>query len=366
MSFAESFDLDTEIVELTPFVPADQPVGDHMPLRELAFRADAWLPRETEALRTAFLADQALEDIAATLGHSRASIATRIGDLGLRRHSTRAWSEWDDAELAQRYAAEPTATIAAHLGRSVSAVYARASCLGLTEPPPQPYSGWEDAQIRVGYTHGVPVVQIAGLIGRPVMGVVCRAGHLGLRHACQPSDWSEAELARAMELASEGMRYVVIAGKLAEEGFPSRNSRSLGQRLRKFGYGRGWGRAWIAEEDDLLRRAYATGASLTPLRERQAVRSPRSDGASANWGCGACMSVATVSGRGRCGARKTMSACVATMAGCPAVRSQPHWAGACVPCSFMPIASGWCMASSALSAPMRIRLSAMPGRMASR
>lgn len=47
-----------------------------------------------------------------------------------------------------------------------------------------------------------------------------------------------------------------------------RNSRSLGQRLRKLGYGRGWGRAWIAEEDDLLRHAHAAGASLTPLRER--------------------------------------------------------------------------------------------------
>ena len=31
---------------------------------------------------------------------------------------------------------------------------------------------------------------------------------------------------------------------------------------------RGWGRSWLAEEDDLLRHAYAHGDSLAPLRQR--------------------------------------------------------------------------------------------------
>ncbi|CAM5549271.1 putative protein OS=Sphingobium scionense OX=1404341 GN=GGQ90_004888 PE=4 SV=1 [Sphingobium scionense] len=161
-----------------------------------------------------------------------------------------------------------TATLAARLGRGVSALYARARLLGLSEPGSPPYSGWEDAQLRAGYAKGVPVAQIASLIGRPFAGVISRASALGLRHACQPDDWSDAEINRALELAATGARYVAIAEVLVAEGFPARNSRSLVQRLRKLGYGRGWGRPWIAEEDALLRHAYATGASLTPLRER--------------------------------------------------------------------------------------------------
>ena len=249
-----SFDLDADIVELTPFVP-DQQTGTTAPLAELAFRADAWLPDEIQRLRAAFADDCTLEEIATMLGRSRASIATRIYDLGLRRNSRRSWIAWEDEELARCYTHEPTATLAARLGRGVSALYARAQLLGLSETGSPPYSGWEDAQIRAGYAKGVPVAQIASLIGRPFAGVISRAS--------------------ALALAATGVPYVVIARALASEGFPARNSRSLGQRLRKLGYGRGWGRPWIIEEDELLRHAYATGASLTPLRERLG-RSPHS------------------------------------------------------------------------------------------
>jgi hypothetical protein len=261
------FDLDADIVELTPFVPEAQ-ARDTMPLPEIAFRADAWLPRETEQLKAAFAQDHGVDEIARLLGRSRAAVATRIHDLGLRRNSKRSWYDWEDEELARCYSDEPTATLAARLARGVSAIYARAKLLGLSEPAAPPYSAWEDLQIRAGYTRGVPVAQISGLIGRPLSGVISRASMLDLRHACQPDDWSDAETARALALAATGARYMAIARMLAEEGFPERNSRSLGQRLRLLGYGRGWGRAWIAEEDDLLRHAYATGASLTPLRER--------------------------------------------------------------------------------------------------
>ncbi|HEX7783432.1 MAG TPA: hypothetical protein VF509_11560 [Sphingobium sp.] len=262
-----SFDLDADIVELTPFVPEAEAVPA-APLAELAFRADAWLPDETTRLRAAFAEDHTIDEIAAMLGRPRAGVATRIYDLGLRRHSRRSWTDWDDEELARCYAQEPTATLAARLGRGVTALYARARLLGLSEPGSPPYSGWEDAQLRAGYARGVPVAQVASLIGRPFTGVISRASTLGLRHACQPDDWSDAEMIRALELASTGARYVAIAQLLTAEGFPARNGRSLGQRLRKMGYGRGWGRPWIAEEDEFLRHAYATGKSLTPLRER--------------------------------------------------------------------------------------------------
>jgi len=37
---------------------------------------------------------------------------------------------------------------------------------------------------------------------------------------------------------------------------------------RRLGYGRSWGRSWLAEEDDLIRHAYAHGDNLAPLRQR--------------------------------------------------------------------------------------------------
>ncbi|MFT4055136.1 MAG: hypothetical protein QM681_11575 [Novosphingobium sp.] len=267
-------DLDADIVELTPFVP-ELETSMSVPLAEMAFRANAWLPDEILRLRTAFCDDRTVVEIAAEPGRSRASISTRLHDLGLRRNSSRSWSDWEDEELARRYGDVSVATLAARLGRGVSALYARAQLLGLSEPGHLPYGGWEDAQLRSGYGAGVPVVQIAALIGRSFSGVISRASVLGLRHACHPAGWSEAEMTRALELAGMGERYVSIAGILAAEGFPARNSRSLGQRLRKIGYGRGWGRPWIPEEDELLRRSYITGASLTPLRERLG-RSPHS------------------------------------------------------------------------------------------
>lgn len=264
---ADSFDLDADIVELTPFVP-EPDAANNGPLAEIAFRADAWLPAETGQLRKAFVEDLAIEEIAVLLRRTRASIGRRLYDLGLRRQSQRPWTTWDDEDLARNYAEEATATLASRLGRSASALYARAKLLGITEPGAPPYSGWEDAQVRAGYGQGVPVAQIAGLIGRPFAGVISRASALMLRHACQPDDWSNEEMTRALSLVATGARYVEIAAMLGAEGFPARNGRSLGQRLRKLGYGRGWGRAWISEEDDLLRHAYATGASLTPLRAR--------------------------------------------------------------------------------------------------
>lgn len=260
-------DLDADIVELVPYIPSAND-AQRVPLREMAFRQDAWLPDEIDRLRRVFVDDSAIDDIATMLGRPRAGVATKIGDLGLRRNSVRPWSEWDDAELLARYASEPTARLAAELGRGASAVYARARLLGLSEPAAPPYDGWEDAQIAAGYRAGVPVGQIAGLIGRPISGVLSRASALGLRHAAHPADWLDAELARALELAHQGMRYLAIIEALVGEGYPRRSKQGLGPRLRKLGYGRGWGRSWLAEEDALLRQAYATGASLTPLIER--------------------------------------------------------------------------------------------------
>ena len=259
--------LRSDLVELVP-CPAPSSPDTAAPLRELPFRKDAWLPDEVDALRGAFAADIALPAIAEQLGRTLAAVSTKVGELGLRRNSSRPWSELEDSHLAQTYGATAVSEIASGLGRTPAAVYARAGFLKLTEGNPPPYTEWEIAQVRAGYARGVAVSQLAVLIGRPVSGIASLAGKLHIAHANAPADWSEAEQQRALALAEAGHRYRRIAADLAAEGFPARKHNAVGQVLRKLGYGRGWGRPWLGEEDDLLRDAYARSASLTPLRTR--------------------------------------------------------------------------------------------------
>lgn len=261
-------DLPWNLVELVPCPLAPAAGSTPGALAEIAFHRDAWLPGDTARLRALFGADEALEAIAAALGRTLDAVRTRICELGIRRNSQRPWTEMEDDELARRYGTEATSTLAAELGRTPGAVYARAGLLGLTEGAPPPYTDWELAQVRAGYAQGVPVAQLAALVGRPASGIATVASRLGVSHRNGPPDWGAEEQARALALAEEGRIYPAIAAALAAEGFPRRQPGAVGQALRKLGYARGWGRPWTGEEDDLFRHAYATGASLTPLRQR--------------------------------------------------------------------------------------------------
>ncbi len=259
-------DLGFHIVELVscPGLPG-VPIA---PLRELAFRSDAWLPQDIDLLRSSFAADEDLHAIATSLGRTFAAVQTKISELGLRRNSRRPWTGLDREYLAQHYGTMPTSAIAAALGRTPGAVYAQAGIDGLTEGNSPDYTDWEIAQIRAGYAQGVPVTQLAVLIGRPMSGMASLASKLGIKHANAPTDWTEAEQQRALVLAEEGRRYRQIAADLAGEGFPPREHGAVGQVLRKLGYDRGWGRPWLDEEKALLRQTYERGSSLTPLRDR--------------------------------------------------------------------------------------------------
>lgn len=260
-----ALDLHADLVELAS---APAPMAPSAALREMAYRADAWTPQESDRLRVLFAADAALADIAAEIGRGRAAVAERVTLFGLRRNSARPWTEFDDAELVRRYGSDPTAAIASHLGRSCAAVYARAGFLDLTDVNPPDWTGWEDAQLVEGYRRGVPLRQLGTLIGRPLGGISSRAGVLGIVHAHHPPCWSAEETARALELAEAGHRYHAIMAMMVAEGFPERTIRGFGPAIRKLGYGRGWGRPWSAEEDALLTRAYAQGLSLTPLKQQ--------------------------------------------------------------------------------------------------
>lgn len=260
-----SADLAADLVELAPYVP---PAGEPSPLREVAFRGNAWLPREITLLREMFARDCTFEEIGEALGRGRAGVADKAYRLGLRRTSRRPWTELEDGILFERYGSVAAAAIAQELGRSCSSIYVRAQLLDLTEGNPPPWTGWEDAQLRAGYEQGIPCTQLAALIGRPMAGMFGRAGALGLRHPRKPDDWSDAEMQRALALAEEGHRYLAIIELLVEEGFPRRTKNGFGQRIKILGYGRGWGRRWTAEEEDLLRLVYATGGSVARLAGR--------------------------------------------------------------------------------------------------
>jgi hypothetical protein len=257
--------LDATVVELEP---CPRPRTATPPLAEIAFRQNAWTPAETAQLVRLFAADIAIDEIAEALGRGRAGVAEKIAVLGLRRNSTRPWTDLEDEELARRYGSEATAAIASDFGRSCSAIYARGGLLGLSETNVAHWSDWEDRQLRAGYAKGVPLLQLAALIGRPISGLSGRAGALALTHANHPPDWSTGETNRALELASEGHRYSRIIVMMPGEGFPERSLSAFGQVVRKLGYGRGWGRAWTPNEDALLVRAYRSSMSLTPLRAR--------------------------------------------------------------------------------------------------
>lgn len=258
---------DFDVVELVR-IYASEPLKPEGPLREMPFRQDAWTPDEIETLKRVFSEDVHVDDIPTLVGHTLHAVRSKISDLGLRRNSLRAWSDLDDAELSRRYRTDATSEIARDLGRSCSAIYARAQFMGLSDPNPPDWTRWEDAQLSQGYADALPIARIAALIGRPVSGTVSRAGKLGLRHPTKPDDWSDVELARALELAEKGRPYNDIIETLAAEGHPRRTKAGFGSRIRATGYGRGWGKAWMPEEDDLLRKAYQEGSSLTPLTGR--------------------------------------------------------------------------------------------------
>lgn len=262
-------ELPFDIVELVPCPQTPELLPESGgPLPELAFRVDAWTPVELGQLRTLFAADQGIPEIAEALGRTPNAVRTKICDLGLRRRSARPWNELEDEVLVQRYGTAAAAALALELGRSVPAVYVRAGLLGLTESNPPSWTAWEDAQLRAGYQQDVAVPELARLIGRPAGGVIGRARSLGFRHPGHPPGWTDDELTRALALAAEGVIYKEIARRLAAEGFPPRSKQAVEQALWKAGYQRGWGRAWLPEEDDALRAAYAAGAKLRELAVR--------------------------------------------------------------------------------------------------
>lgn len=260
-----TFDLGADVVELAPYVPP----ADTAPLREVAYRGDAWSADELETLRRMFFADADVSDIAASVGRTFHATRSRICELGLRRNSKRPYSELEEAEIVRRYGDEATAIIAQDLGRSCTSIYQRAHILGVTEGRPPPWTPWEDEQLKAGYAAGIPAAQIGALIGRPVSGVLTRASQaLGIKHLHAPEAWTQAEIDLAVALAGEGLTNKKIHAAMQAEGLPDRTLLGLKLMMTRLVEGRGWGRMWTAEEDELLRRAYSDGSSIRALALR--------------------------------------------------------------------------------------------------
>src|SRR3546814_17126556 len=104
----------SDLADLVELASAPAPMAPSAALREMAYRADAWTPQESDRLRVLFAADAALADIAAEIGRGRAAVAARLTLLGLRRNSARPWTDFAHAELFRRYGSEPPAALASH------------------------------------------------------------------------------------------------------------------------------------------------------------------------------------------------------------------------------------------------------------
>lgn len=264
----EDVALDFDIVELVacPGMPTDTQTMHS--LREIAFRVDAWTSDELAVLTEKFRADEPLQEIAVGIGRTLAAVRNKLYELGLRRNSSRPWAEMEDQLLLAEYGTVASATVAAMLGRTVSAIYARAAGLGLTEEIAPAWTAWEDAQLAAGYRDGIPALQLASLIGRPLSGAVSRASALGLRHKNWNPAWTEGEKALAIELVEQGRTSREIGMTFEQHGFRTRSKNAVGPILRALGFERTWGRAWLAEEVDALRRVYADGGSVAKLASR--------------------------------------------------------------------------------------------------
>jgi len=208
-------DLPFDLVELVP-CPAVSLPAPGIPLRETAYHRGGWLPDDIDRLRTLFAADDGLQEIADALGRTLSAVRTKVDDLGLRRNSSRSWTEMDDAHLVARYGTDATSAIAGALGRSAGAIYARARLLDLTEATEPIWTQWEIAQVRTGYERGVPVAQLGVLIGRTPSAVATLASKFKIEHANAPRDWSDARAAACARTG--GRRLPLYRDRRAAQG----------------------------------------------------------------------------------------------------------------------------------------------------
>lgn len=264
----EDVDLDFDVVELVACPGRVDDVSPGYQLREIAFRVDSWTPDEIASLKAKFFADDRMEDIAESLGRTLFAVQSRVVEMGLRRNSLRSWTEMEDQYLVDEYGGVATATIASFLGRTVAATYARAYTLGLTETHPPLWSLWEDAQLAEGYKKGIPALQLAALIGRPVSGVLSRASLLGLKSKNWNPAWTEPEKMLAATLAEQGISAREIGVAFSKHGFAARTKNAVIPMLQALGFERSWGRPWLAEEVAAMKRVYADGSSVAKLAYR--------------------------------------------------------------------------------------------------
>ncbi len=237
-------------------------------VREARFRTNAWLPAETDTLRSMAGQGAGVAAIAAALGRPVAGVADKACDIGIHWSTARPWSSLDDAELFRHYHRIPTHELAKHLDRAPTAIYSRAGLLGLANGSAPPYGAAEDAILRDLFPTATAIAEIATRLGRTGSSVLTRAYNLGLKRPDGPKQWTTDEQARALELAEAGHPYPRVRTMLATEGYPIRAESTFQAFIRRTGYARGWGRPWIDEEIDLIRAAYRDGANLVQLGHR--------------------------------------------------------------------------------------------------
>lgn len=212
MTYLLPFDL----VELLP-CPATPAAGTVAPLREVAFREDAWLPKDVDALRAGFAADEdelvrraylrgdSLAPLQGRLGRTRTSIAYRAGELGLHGSHARpngwrtepAWTDDQIAVLRRDYGRVPTPELAAALGRKKAGVFNKAWSLGPVHGFIRKFDADEQRAIRVAHGAGISLTDLSKALGRDPAVVSKHAIRMGVPFATRSKGATRAAVRKA-------------------------------------------------------------------------------------------------------------------------------------------------------------------------
>ncbi|MGW8192112.1 hypothetical protein [Sphingomonas hankookensis] len=154
----------------------------------------AWTPEEDELLARAYRDGASLTPLLTRLGRTRCSIRWRADHLRLRgTHAHRdgfrggpVWTEADLATLREHYGKVPMDDLAACMGRTKASLFTRANLLGLVHGYHRPWSDDEHRALALAHANGVALADLVAALGRGYAAVHKYAAKQGFRFERRP------------------------------------------------------------------------------------------------------------------------------------------------------------------------------------
>ncbi|MCE3520065.1 hypothetical protein LXJ58_35510, partial [Escherichia coli] len=147
-----------------------------------------WTPDEDTLLIRAYADGASLTPLTTRLGRTKCSIRWRADHLGLRgTHAKRdgfrggpVWTEADLATLREHYGKVPMDDLAARMGRTKASLFTRANLLGLVHGYHRAFTTDEQAAIRIAHAQGLALADLAIALGRKAATLSKYTGKRGL------------------------------------------------------------------------------------------------------------------------------------------------------------------------------------------